>query len=273
MNSPCSVLILTLNEEINIRGCLRSVDWCDDVVVLDSYSEDVTVKLCEEAGSRVVKRRFDNWSNHQNWAMKNISFAHDWVLYIDADERCTQELQEEIFEVLDQAAEKAAFRVRRKDFFGGRWPKHAQLYPTWLIRLFRPERVRYERLVNPVTVVDGEVGFLEGHLHHYPFSHGIAHWIERHNRYSGLEARETFQTLSGSSNSLPKVFHSDPNVRRQALKELFAKVPARPLLKFFYYFVVRKGFLDGHVGITYCFLQAIYEYFIVLKVRELKGKY
>ena len=191
MSVSVSVLILTLNEEINIEQCLDSLSWCDDVVVLDSLSTDRTVALAEERGARVVKRPFDNWSAHQNWAVTNIDFRHPWVLYLDADERCPDDLRDEVLERARSGATEVAFRMRRKDFFMGQWLKHAQLYPTWLVRLFRPERIRYERLVNPVAIVDGATGELRSHIIHYPFSHGVSHWIARHNRYSDLEAAST----------------------------------------------------------------------------------
>src|ERR1700760_3458412 len=93
---PVSVLILTLNEEINIRACLEAVAWCDDVIVLDSLSTDGTRRIAEERGAKVVERKFDNWSSHQNWAVRNIAFRHPWVLYLDADERCQDDLRDEV---------------------------------------------------------------------------------------------------------------------------------------------------------------------------------
>jgi glycosyltransferase involved in cell wall biosynthesis len=137
-----SVLVLTLNEEINIGACLESLAWCDDIVVLDSLSTDRTRAIATEHGARVVERAFDNWSAHQNWAVSNIEFRHPWVLYLDADERCDTELRDEVLRCARPEAPEAAFRVRRKDFFMGHWLKHAQLYPTWLVRLFRPQHIR-----------------------------------------------------------------------------------------------------------------------------------
>lgn len=270
MSIPCSVMILTLNEEINIKQCIDSVSWCDDLVVFDSHSKDKTVQIAQELGARVIKRKFDNWSAHQNWAMKNIEFKHPWVLYIDADEKCTDKLGIEIDEVLKNANDISAFRLRRKDFFMGKWLKHAQLYPTWIVRLFRPEKIYYERLVNPIAVVDGETRVLEGHLHHYPFSHGVTHWVARHNSYSDMEAIEALKVEDKQPIAWKDCLNSDPNIRRKFLKNIFFLLPARPFIKFIYYLIVRRGFLDGYPGFNYCVLQAIYEYFIMLKTKELK---
>jgi len=267
-----SALILTLNEEINISDCLESLSWCDDVVVLDSNSTDSTRAIAAKWGARVETRSFDNWSAHQNWAVQNIEFRHPWVLYLDADERCSFELRDEVLKKAQPRATEAAFRMRRKDIFMGRWLKHAQLYPTWFVRLFRPTKIRYERLVNPVAVVAGPVGEIDAHIMHYPFSHGVSHWIARHNRYSDLEAIEAARLRhdpSGVATHAGSLWSKDPNERRRALKDIFFRLPARPLLKFGYYYAWRRGFLDGRAGLTYATLQAIYEYMIACKGAEL----
>ena len=269
-----SVLILTLNEEINISDCLESLSWCDDVVVLDSHSTDATRSIASQWGARVETRAFDNWSAHQNWAVGNIEFRHPWVLYLDADERCTSELRDEVLKKAQPRASEAAFRLRRKDIFMGHWLKHAQLYPTWFVRLFRPERIRYERLVNPVAIVDGVTGELDAHIMHYPFSHGVSHWIARHNRYSDLEAIEAAKLRHdpGGRPQSGSVWSKDPNERRRALKDIFFRLPGRPLLKFGYYYAWRRGFLDGRAGLTYATLQAFYEYMIACKGAELERR-
>jgi glycosyltransferase involved in cell wall biosynthesis len=272
---PVSALILTLNEEINLGDCLESLSWCDDVVVLDSQSTDRTRAIAAEWGARVVTRAFDNWSAHQNWAVTNIEFRHPWVLYLDADERCPPELRDEVLQRALPRAPEAAFRVRRKDFFMGRWLKHAQLYPTWFVRLLRPGRIRYERLVNPVAIVDGLTGQLDAHIIHYPFSHGVSHWIARHNRYSDLEAIEAMKLrhgAQGNNGQAGSVWSRDPNERRRLLKDIFFRLPARPLIKFAYYYGWRRGFLDGRAGFTYATLQAIYEYMIACKGAELERR-
>lgn len=266
-----SALVLTLDEEINIAACLDTLSWCDDIVVLDSLSTDRTREIAQARGARVITRPFDNWSAHQNWAVRHIELRYPWVLYLDADERCPPELRDEILERAQPDAPQAAFRVRRKDFFMGRWLKHAQRYPTWLVRLFRPRCIRYERLVNPVAIVEGATGELREHILHYPFSHGVSHWIARHNRYSDLEAIEAAQGRARVI-AAASLGSKDPNERRRALKELFFGLPARPLVKFLYYYAWRRGFLDGKAGFTYATLQAIYEYLITAKTAELERR-
>ena len=266
---PVSVLILTLNEEINIEKCIDSVRWSNDIVVLDSLSTDCTKLIARARGAKVVERRFDSWANHQNWALENIEFKHPWVFYIDADERCTPELSKEILSRVSSDDQYDAYRVKRKDFFMGKWLKRAQLYPTWLVRVFKPDKIKFQRLVNPVPVVEGQIGNLENDLIHFPFSHGVRHWIDRHNNYSDLEAREAYKLIERRNTSFSGLTSSDPNQRRLALKNLFYKIPLRPFVKFLFYYILRRGFLDGRAGLTYSILQSFYEYMIVLKTREI----
>lgn len=270
-----SVLILTKNEEQDLPECLKSVRWCDDVHLFDSYSTDRTVDIAREAGCVITQRKFDNWSSHQNWGLANIPFKHRWVLYIDADERVSPELALSVQTAASSPSPHAAFRLRRRDFFADNtWLKHAQISPFYL-RLFRPEKMRYERLVNPVSIVDGSVGEINGYLDHYPFSKGIGFWVERHVKYAQLEA----ETIIGNRRnraafSIKKAFFAkDFSERRFNQKELFYRLPFRPIVKLLYMIFLRAAYLDGRAGLTYAALQSIYEYLIVLKERELTGRF
>ena len=264
-------MVLTKDEEINIAACLECLRFSDDVVVFDSISGDRTTEIARTfENTRVVERPFDNWSAHQNWAVSNIEFRHPWVLYVDADERIEPDFAAEIMAAADPEAPEAAFRMRRKDYFQGTWLKRAQLYPSWFVRMFRPEKIRYERLVNPVAHVDGPTGELQGHIIHYPFSKGLVHWFERHNSYSGFEAQELIKVLRGKRQPISGVLSRDPNVRRATLKDIFYRLPLRPQIKWAYYVFWRRAFLDGRAGMTYARLQSIYEAMITFKVRELQ---
>lgn len=269
-----SILILTKNEERDLSGCLESVAWSDDIHVYDSLSTDRTVKIAEKFGAIVTKRAFDNWASHQNWGLQNIKFKHPWVFYIDADERITPELRDAVMNAARAPGDNIAFRVQRRDFFLDAWLKHVQASPFY-IRLFRPEKIRYERLVNPVTLPDGPVGQLPGYLDHFPFSKGISHWLDRHNSYSTLEAKQILENRSMNAKfSLKKAFFSrEFTERRFHQKELFYRFPARPLLKFILLYIAKRGFLDGQAGLTYSLLQSFYEYMIVLKVREIENNH
>lgn len=265
-----SVLILTLNEENNLPACLATLSRFDDVVVLDSHSTDRTTSIAQELGVRVVQRKFDNWAAHQNWAMTHIAFKYPWVFYVDADERMTPELAEEIHAIAeDPKRQEVAFYCGRRNMFMDRWIKHA-MPPGNIMRFFKPGFIRFERLVNPTPVIDGLHGYLRHHLVHYNFSKGLTEWIEKHNKYSLMEAIQGLDEVRRGSLSAASVLSRDPAVRRKALKALSFRLPFRPLLKFFYLYIINRGFLDGRAGMTYCLLQSIYEYMIVIKMKELR---
>lgn len=267
-----SVLILTLNEEVNLPQCLESVAWSDDIVVFDSFSTDRTVEIARAAGARVLQRRFDNERDHRT-ASLHLDFKHPWVYNPDADELTPEDLRDEMLRVVaDSTRPERAYRVRRKDMFMGRWLKHSSLYPTWLVRLFRPQAVSFERSVNLRYVVDGPEGRLAAHLVHYSFNKGLDAWIEKHNRYSTVEAAETLASLSDGRLLWRDLISKDAVVRRRALKELSLRLPCRPALRFLYMYLLRLGFLDGIPGYTYCRLLAMYQYMIVLKAKELQRK-
>ncbi len=267
-----SILILTKDEEQNLPGCLDNVAWSNDVHVFDSYSTDRTVEIARSRGARVTQRRFDTFGKQRNVAMETLPFRNPWFLVLDPDERLTPELTE----ALQRAAATAppdvgAFRVRRRDFLYGTWLKHAQISP-FQVRLVRVGRARYVREVNEILEVDGRIVDLPGYLDHYPFSRGMAHWMNKHNTYSTLEARLIAVGTHKHAFSLRKAFfEKDFHVRRMAQKALFYRLPARPLLKWCYMMLVRGAFLDGRAGLAYANLQTIYEYMIVLKTRELNA--
>jgi len=276
-----SVLILTKNEEQDLPGCLESVRWSDDVHVYDSGSQDATAEIAARAGADFVQRPpglgqeifGGDEAGHKNWALANIPFKYPWVLHLDADERLTPELAAKIGRAVQNPGDKVAFCLRRRDFWGECWLKHVQA-SSYYMRLFRPEKMRYERLVNPVSVVDGPVGELDGYLDHYPFSKGMTHWLSRHNFYSSLEAQQILRNRAAHQpfSLMQAIFAKDRNQRRFHQKELFYRMPARPLLKFLLLYLGKRGFLDGRAGFRYAMLQSFYEYMIVLKTKELTGK-
>jgi glycosyltransferase involved in cell wall biosynthesis len=267
-----SVLILTRNEEATLPACLAAVQWSDDIVVFDSFSTDGTVEIAKAAGARVFQRAFDN-EREQRAASLQLEFKHRWVYNPDADELTPPALREEMLRIAaDATRQEVAYRVRFKTMFCGRWIKHSSLYPTWVVRLFQPEKLGFERSINLRYLVDGPEGRLENHFEHYTFSKGLNAWFEKHNRYSWCEAVESLKSLGQKRPLWHDLLGSDLVARRRALKELSFRLPCRPQLRFFYMYFLRLGFLDGAAGYTYCRLAALYESMIVLKMIELQRR-
>ncbi|MFM8573397.1 MAG: glycosyltransferase family 2 protein [Pirellula sp.] len=268
-----SVLIRTLNEEVNLPHCLASLRWCDDIVVLDSGSTDQTLHIAKQAGCRIVHRVFENESAQLNFCSREIDYKHPWVYLSDADEVVPEELKQELLRiaVLDSATD-VAYRLRYKNFFMDRWIKHCGIYPVWVLRFFRPAYVRWERIVNCTPLVDGTIGNLQSHFHHYSFRKGLSAWVDKHNKYSTNEAIESLKSLKDRSIPWGDLFQlKDPAARRLALKELSFRMPCRSYLRFFYMYLFKLGFLDGIPGYHYCKLLSIYEYLITLKIEEIRS--
>jgi glycosyltransferase involved in cell wall biosynthesis len=265
-----AAVILTKDEERTIEACIRSCTFADEVIVLDSQSIDGTTAIAAQCGATVHLRPFDDYASQRNASLA-LASAHDWAFMIDADERCTVALANQIRQTVDSADDDTVmFRVRRKDMFFGTWIRHAGGYPHWFPRLVRPARVTVVRPINEDVVIDGMEGRLTEHLIHEPFSKGIAHWIDRHNRYSSLEARQLMAELNPAAEGAAAL-RSGYGEQRRWLKRLFYRLPCRPLIAFLALYVVRRGFLDGVAGYRYARLRAMYEYMITLKQAELRA--
>jgi glycosyltransferase involved in cell wall biosynthesis len=266
-----SVLILTRNEQRDLPGCLASVSWSDDIHVFDSQSTDATIEIAKAAGAHILSRAFDDYATHRNAALATVPFKHPWVFLLDADERPTPELSREMQQLaLSAPPETSAFRVRRRDHLFGTWLKHAQISPYY-IRLVRPERAHYTRAINEILEIDGPIAELSCPLDHFPFSNGIARWVEKHNLYSTMEAELIVRNQGLQNPSLMTALRDpDFHARRLHQKAIFYRLPGRPLLKWFYMVFFRGAILDGAAGLTYATLQSFYEYLIVLKTKVLR---
>jgi len=270
---PPSILILTKDEEANIAACLDCLAFADEVVVLDSFSKDRTVEIARGYPNvRVVQRVFDTEYMQRNYGFEEIKYRHPWVYICDADERVPDDLREELIRTVNQADQPhSAYRIRYKNYFLGRWIKRSTGYPVWLIRLVKPEKVRYEkRATNVHPIVEGSTGSLQSHFHHYSFNSGLRRWFDKHNFYSDREAYEAVQVRKLGLRNVGKLTSSDPMVKRRAFKNLSFFMRARAVWRFLYQYILRFGFLDGMAGLRYCAMISMYEYWIEMKIIELE---
>jgi glycosyltransferase involved in cell wall biosynthesis len=267
--APVSVLVLTRNEEANIAACLESVGWASEAFVVDSFSTDRTVALAESLGAKVCVHRFQGYAAQRNWALNHLPFSNPWVLVLDADERVPGPLAEEIGRVINGGSRNCAgYYLKRRFFFQGKWLKRGGLYPTWLLRLFRPRHVRFEeRPMNEHAILDGAAGYLK-----QPFDHHdrkpLSDWVAKHNRYAVLEAEEFFQeTLAGGYDSSIRVWFWGSQVERKRWIKLkvWNRLPllVRPFLFFFRNYFLKLGFLDGRAGLVYHVLWSFWYPFLV----------
>ena len=186
-----SVLILTKDEESNIKGCLDSVSWCDDVVVLDSFSADRTCEVARENGARVFQRAFDDFGAQRNFALEHVEFKNRWVFHLDADERFNPSLRDECEAAIASGSHSAYF-VANRLIFMGRWIRHSSQYPYPQVRLVKIGEARFAKSGHgqrEASALRG-TGYLRTPYDHFNFSKGIADWVDRHNRYSSERLRK-----------------------------------------------------------------------------------
>ena len=267
-----SILILTLNEEQNLPECIASVKWCDDVVVLDSLSTDRTVELAKAAGVRLYQRRFDDFASQRNYALDQVPFKHPWVFHLDADERFTEPLRRECEKAIAEDR-RSGFLTPSKLMFMDKWLRWSGMYPVYQMRLMKLGEIRFVQKGHGQREADAKrgVGTLREPYLHYNFSKGLDDWREKHDRYSTKEAVESVHRQNQPVR-WRDLWSGDPVARRRALKQLSMRLPCRPMLRFFYMYVLRLGFLDGRPGLIYCRLLASYETMIVTKMRIMERR-
>ena len=270
---PVSILLLTLNEEQNLPACLEAIAWCDDIVLVDSFSSDRTVEIAEAHGVRVFQRKFDHFAGQRNYALEEVAFKHEWVFHLDADEIFTEALQKEMEEAIGNPAFDA-WRVPSKTMFLGQWLRYSGMYPSYQVRLTRSPGFRFKQVGHgqKADIPLEKIGTLNEPYLHYSFSKGLTEWFEKHNRYSSDEAAAALAHRLSDSVDWAGLVSADPSRRRMAIRGLVFRMPMRPLLRFLYMYLFRRGFLDGRAGLTYCRLMATYEFMIICKIREIKSR-
>lgn len=269
---PLTAIILTQNEAANIEACLACLDWVDDLVLVDSGSIDDTVPLARKARPdlRVFEHPFQDFGDQRNWALDHTQSQHDWILFVDADERITPACANAIRSHIQQANEIVGYFLCCRNLFMGKWIRHSTLYPSWQLRVLKKGHVRFQKEGHGQReVTSGPLAYIPEPYDHYPFSKGLEEWIARHNKYSTNEV-ELILRLRSEPLRIGEIFSRDAIIRRRALKKVAAHLPARPLLRFLYIYLWRGGFLDGKAGWHYALLRVAHEIHIVTKLAAAK---
>lgn len=270
------VLIQTKNEQANLPHAIESVrDWVRQVFVVDSGSSDRTVEIGRAMGATVVHQDWLGYARQKNWALDNLPFEASWIFILDADELILPELRDELLAIaarpIDQV-EHTAFNINRYFIFLNKRIRHCGFYPSWNIRFFKRGKARYEeREVHEHMLVDGEVGYLKGHMEHND-RRGLEHYMAKHNHYSTLEAREIYRVMIGQSqaNYQAKFFGDTQQRNRWIKKYIYPQLPAKWLARFVWMYVFKLGFLDGMAGLRFSLFMSAYELLIGLKLVEIK---
>ncbi len=226
VREPISVIVPTFNEEVNIRDCLESVKWADEILVVDSFSTDRTLDIARRYTDRIIQREYVNSASQKNWAIPQT--RHDWVMVVDSDERVTPELRDEIQRVLERGPEFKGYVIRRVNHFLGRRIRHGGWARDRVLRLWDKRRGRYqEREVHAEVDVDGPVGELRHALNHITFRSWDS-YLAKIDRYTSWGADEYMK-----------------RGRRATLLDLVLRPPARFLKRY----ILQLGFLDGIPGL------------------------
>lgn len=273
-----TAIILTKNEESNIKKCINSIkEIAEEILVIDSYSEDKTIEISKSLGARVYQHKFISHSEQFNWALDNINIKSEWILRIDADEEITIDLINEIKEKIpNMKREVNGIFLNRRRYFLGKWIKHGDVYPEKVLRIFRNGTAKSEdRIMDEhIVLLWGECSYFE-----YDFedkdTKDLTFWINKHNWYSNKEAEEFLKHYekANKTNINENLFGSQREKKRWLKNNFYYNIPlfVRPILYFLYRYIFRGGFLDGKEGLIYHFLQAFWYRFLVdAKIYEYK---
>jgi glycosyltransferase involved in cell wall biosynthesis len=240
INRPrVSGFVITYNEESNIRGCLESLSFCDELLVVDSHSTDRTKEIAEQLGARVISRDWPGYLAQKQFASEQCSY--DWVLYLDADERITPELRDSILQGLTtcEAEGLAGFEFNRINFFLERWWRRGGWYPEYRLRLFRKSRAFWEGAdVHEKVVAKGQVSRLSGEIEHFSFK-DLEDQLRRLMKYARLSVREILETEG---------------------KIGFVHLVLNPINRFLKFYLFKQGFREGYAGLIVAVNEAFYTF-------------
>ncbi len=268
-----SVIILTYNSESVISATLDSARMIsDDIHVVDSLSVDKTVEIAKDFGANVVSHAFENYGKQRNWAIENLPLKYGWELHLDADERPSDKLIQQINDLKISFPEHVeGYYIPRLTCFMGSEIRHGGLFPIWHLRLFRRGSGRCEnRRYDQHFYVNGTTEKLTGHLIDDQ-KMSLSEWVARHNNWAEAEACEL--SMAETEGRIQPSLTGSPVQRKRFLRKFYNSFPlfVRPFLLFFYRYFLRLGFLDGRAGLIYYVLQTFWFRFLIdAKLYELR---
>ncbi|HEY6436217.1 MAG TPA: glycosyltransferase family 2 protein [Ignavibacteriaceae bacterium] len=242
-----SVIVITKDEEKNISECLKSVEWADEIIVVDSESTDKTIELAKNFTDKIFNRKWEGYVSQKRYAL-NLA-KNEWVLSLDADERITSELKDEILNL--DPGHYSGFKIRRKNFLlkkeitSSGWEKDYQL------RLLKKENANLsDRLVHEKFIVDGQMETLNNPMLHYTFS-SFSDYLNKINYYTSLKAQELYKKKKGIGGWT---------------------IFSHTVSAFFSFFIMRRGYRDGVYGLIISLLHSVSTMMNYIKLWEMQNK-
>ncbi|MBL1353648.1 MAG: glycosyltransferase family 2 protein [Zetaproteobacteria bacterium] len=276
------VVILTYNEEIHIKRCIKSLEpIASKIFIVDSFSSDKTVEIAESLGAVVAQRKWKNYADQFQWGLDNCGAESQWVMRMDADEYLEPDLLEELPKALNDVSDEiTGFYIRRKVLFYGKWIKHGGFYPHTLLRVWRNGQGRIEQRWMDEHIVLPELSkttMLKGHLVDDNLK-GMTFWIDKHNSYA---SREMVDLLNNKYHLLERddslKTNDDPQAKwKRIMKDdVYSRLPLalRSTIYFLYRYFLRLGFLDGGKGFIWHFMQGYwYRMLVDVKIMEIEER-
>jgi glycosyltransferase involved in cell wall biosynthesis len=242
-----SVVIITKNEEANIKKCLESVKWADEIIVVDDNSLDKTVEIAQDYTNKIFQKKMDIEGRHRNWAYAQA--RNSWILSLDADERVTPELRDEIAEVLVRPTKFVGFAIPRKNYIGDYWVRFGGWYPSAQLKLFKKEDFRWEEAeVHPRAILNGTWGKLSNDIIHYSYK-GFEDFLNKMNKQTTLEAIKWIK-----------------DKRKMGLGRALWRTYDRFMRTFFR----KKAYKDGFIGFVVSIFAGFYQILSYAKYWEFK---
>jgi len=246
-----SVVIITKNEEKNIEDCIKSVyGWVDEIIIVDDESQDRTREIAKKYTDKIFIRKMDIEGKHRNWAYSRA--RNGWVLSLDADERVTKELQEEIKRLFEEGPKFEGYTIPRRNYIGNYWLKYGGEYPAPQLKLFRKDKFRFEEVsVHPRAFLEGRCGHLKNDIIHYSYR-DFSDYLNKLNNQTTREAEKWIAT---------------------GRKMTFWRALWRALDRFFYRRMIRKkAYRDGIYGFMVAVFSGLYQLLSYAKYREMLEK-
>ncbi|MEW6686517.1 MAG: glycosyltransferase family 2 protein [Candidatus Edwardsbacteria bacterium] len=230
-----SVCVITYNEEKNIQKCLESViDWVDEIVVVDAYSTDNTLKIVEKYTSKIYQSKWEGFSQQKNFCLSKAQ--HKWILFLDADEYVTKELKKRTFEIFEREPDCDFYKIQRKEHFMNKWIRYGAWNPSWHIRLFKKENAYFTGEVHEYPVVKGKGGYIDEFFYHQSFQN-LEDLLDKFNSYTTLDAQKKFNL----------------GVKHKKYYMFFSG-----MAMFFKSYIVKKGYRDGLEGLLLAIIEGMY---------------
>jgi len=265
-----TVVILTYNEEKNIRFALESVKgWVKNIFIVDSFSTDNTLEIAREFKCKIYQNPWRNYASQLNWALKNLSIDTEWIMRLDADEIVTSSLRDELIDELPRIENDiTGLYVNRRIYFLGKWMKHGTMYPIKVLRIWRKGSGYCEKrwMDEHIKIIKGKIFFLKNDIIDNN-RNNLSWWINKHNQYATREAIDVLNIKYNliQYDEVPAKIFGTQEQRKRWLKRKYAYLPLflRPIMYFLYRYFIRLGFLDGKEGLVWHFLQAFWYRFLV----------